>query len=65
MTCPNCLGCGWVCEDHPDRPSGLVRTDGCQCGGAGVPCACNPEARFDFAAVIASVDPDAVRNWAQ
>lgn len=47
MTCPKCRGCGWVCEDHLDRPSDLVADEGgCTCGGAGAPCTCNPEAIY-------------------
>jgi hypothetical protein len=39
--CPRCEGCGWVCEDHPERPWGGAHA--CQCGGAGMPCPeCNP-----------------------
>ena len=34
--CPRCNGCGWVCENHPERPwSGK---QACKCGGAGMPC---------------------------
>jgi hypothetical protein len=36
--CPNCLGIGWVCENHPQMP--WSDEDGCTCG-AGMPCACN------------------------
>ncbi len=39
MTCANCNGEGWVCENHPEIPwNGGYQT--C-CGGAGMPCACN------------------------
>jgi hypothetical protein len=34
MKCSRCEDCGWVCENHPDRP-----WDGehaCTCGGAGL-----------------------------
>jgi hypothetical protein len=44
-TCGICDGCGWVCENHPDRPwiGTSSRADACDCGGAGVPCSkCNP-----------------------
>lgn len=27
----------WVCENHPDKPSGIVDPNGCQCGGAAMP----------------------------
>lgn len=37
--CANCDGEGWVCENHPEVPWG--EGDGC-CGGAGMPCVCNP-----------------------
>jgi hypothetical protein len=36
--CALCLGLGWVCENHPDRPWDDER--GCTCG-AGMPCKCN------------------------
>jgi len=55
MDCPICHGEGWVCEDHPDRAWGYG--SGC-CGGAGIPCACNPHARVDFVEVFASTDDD-------
>ncbi len=36
MKCSVCEDCGWVCEDHPDRPfQGEHARD---CGGAGAPC---------------------------
>ena len=35
--CIKCLGQGWVCENHPDRVA-----HECPCGGAGMPCTCNP-----------------------
>ena len=37
--CANCDGEGWVCEYHPEVP--WLDGDGC-CGGAGMPCSCNP-----------------------
>ena len=33
--CPRCHDAGWVCEEHPTEPM-----DHDQCGGAGMPCAC-------------------------
>lgn len=36
--CSICLGIGWVCENHPDRP--WDDELGCTCG-AGEPCKCN------------------------
>jgi hypothetical protein len=36
--CPVCLGIGWVCENHPDKP--WDDEIGCTCG-AGTPCSCN------------------------
>lgn len=36
--CPLCFGARWVCEDHPAKPWRHGN-----CGGAAVPCACNPE----------------------
>jgi len=56
MKCANCLGFGWVCEDHQDRPSALVIEGGCDCGAEAAPCRCNPAAEFEFAEVFASVD---------
>lgn len=38
VTCANCDGEGWVCENHPEVP--WNGGDGC-CGGAGMPCSCN------------------------
>ena len=35
--CEVCLGIGWVCENHPQRP--WSDRLGCQCG-AGMPCEC-------------------------
>jgi hypothetical protein len=43
--CTICDDTGWVCEAHPDRPTGMFskRFDACNCGGAGMPCpTCNP-----------------------
>lgn len=37
--CAACEDTGWVCENHPDRPS--EGPNACQCGGAGKPCRCN------------------------
>lgn len=39
--CANCDGDGWVCEDHPEVPF-----EKC-CGGAGMPCTCNPLSQFE------------------
>lgn len=36
--CPKCKGSGWVCENHSDEVAHECR----HCGGAGVPCVCNP-----------------------
>jgi hypothetical protein len=36
MKCTLCEDTGWVCENHPDRPSEGKRA--CSCGGAGAPC---------------------------
>jgi hypothetical protein len=40
-SCPVCEGCGWVCEDHRDRP--WEGRNACSCrGSAGAPCpVCN------------------------
>jgi hypothetical protein len=40
MKCAQCEDCGWVCEDHPDRP--WEGSHACSGGGVGAPCpACN------------------------
>ncbi len=46
MACPLCDDAGWVCENHPDRPSDCGNsTRPCTCGGAGMPCPmCNEPA---------------------
>ena len=47
MACKVCGDGLWVCEDHLGKPWGGAsdREDACRCGGAGVPCACNPSDR--------------------
>jgi hypothetical protein len=41
MKCLLCEDCGWVCENHPDRP--FEGEHACTCSGAGAPCSnCNP-----------------------
>lgn len=40
--CTTCRGTGHVCEQHPTRPWGPLYTDGCNCGGAGMPCPASP-----------------------
>ena len=45
MTCRNCEGTGWVCENHRDVPWGghLASEQSCECG-AGAPCpVCNAQ----------------------
>ena len=42
MTCPDCNGTLWVCENHPDQ----VAHECPYCDGAGMPCDCNPKAEF-------------------
>jgi hypothetical protein len=34
--CSRCDDCGWVCEEHHDRPWQGLRA--CACGAAGMPC---------------------------
>lgn len=42
MSCSNCSGKLWVCENHGDRPWDEKLPNGCECG-AGMPCGiCNP-----------------------
>ncbi|SHH62922.1 hypothetical protein SAMN05443248_5464 [Bradyrhizobium erythrophlei] len=36
MKCSRCEDCGWVCENHPERP--WEGEHACTCGGAGMPC---------------------------
>lgn len=47
--CPVCLGGGWTCELHEDRPWSSIVGDelGCapDCPGPGVPCKCNQLSR--------------------
>lgn len=40
--CPYCLGLGWVCEEHTDRPWLKGDSDNDCCGAPGMPCTCNP-----------------------
>lgn len=47
--CPVCKGEGWVCENHEDTPWG--DGEGC-CGGAGMPCRCNPKGEFPPGTVL-------------
>ena len=44
FNCDKCEDCGWVCENHNDKPwEGHCESDDyCKCGGAGMPCECNP-----------------------
>lgn len=68
MTC-QCDGCGWVCENHTDKPWAGISSahDACDCGGAGQPCAeCNMDLNksgFEGGVIICSVDdiPDGQR----
>ena len=36
MKCSLCEDCGWVCENHPEKP--WEGEHACTCGGAGAPC---------------------------
>jgi hypothetical protein len=52
MTVVRCLICddtGWVCEVHPDRPSGCTPSAlrACKCREPGMPCECNPAGGID------------------
>lgn len=40
MICTICQDTGWVCENHPDKSWSSEQGQGCQCGGAGMPCDC-------------------------
>lgn len=57
MNCLKCLDSGWVCEDHEYMPSDVVSEGGCSCGGAAVPCECNPEGVVEFVEVYAQAEP--------
>lgn len=54
MPCTKCADSGWVCENHPDKAfSGVCfADDACSCGGAGMPCECNPMSRDGLAQVL-------------
>lgn len=56
LTCVHCLGSGWVCENHMDRPSDVITEGGCACGGAAAPCRCSPAAVYEFDLLYASAD---------
>ncbi|RZL86314.1 MAG: hypothetical protein EOP82_30345 [Variovorax sp.] len=64
MKCTKCLGSGWVDEDHPGCHR-IVSDGGCVCGGAAVPCKCNPGAEVEGVAIIATTEPGAsfVTEW--
>lgn len=62
--CQACAGSGWVCENHPDRPWENANGTTC-CGGAGGNCSCNSDGAFEFQAVLASTEPETVKEWAQ
>jgi hypothetical protein len=52
-SCPNCLGSGWVCENHPQ-----ITWDedfGCTCGD-GKPCECNDSVHPEMRAVVVEED---------
>lgn len=60
--CAQCDGTGWVCENCR---TAWEKSGGETCCGAGMPCECNPSAHYEFAAVIAAVDPRNVKEWTQ
>lgn len=60
--CDICNGTGWVCENHPEMPSGDGAGE-CNCGAAR-PCVCNPGCHVAWQAVYASTAPDQVDVWA-
>lgn len=51
--CTKCADSGWVCENHPDLPFSAVciADNACNCGGAGMPCECDPMSK-DTARVV-------------
>lgn len=39
MACLKCGdACGWICEEHPERPWPHKNDDGSRCPGPGMPC---------------------------
>ena len=42
--CEKCNSTGWVCENHCNKPWETGFGNDCECGGAGMPCECNPRA---------------------
>ena len=50
MTCEICKGELWVCENHPDVA--WNHGDPPCCGGAGMPCECNPQGKATPGATI-------------
>lgn len=60
--CSKCDGTGWVCENCRTV---WEQSTGETCCGAGMPCDCNPSADYQFAAVIATVEPEKVERWEQ
>lgn len=62
VTCETCHGCGWVCENHPDRPWEGISAHHRACGcGAGQPCGdCNTDLHlsgFEGGVIVCSVEP--------
>lgn len=51
--CCICRGERWVCEEHPGKP---WEHDGC--GGAGVPCICNPHSEVEWREVYGEIGLD-------
>ena len=49
--CLACRGSGWLCEEHP-----TMTWEHDDCDGAGVPCACNPQATVAFKQVFVEFD---------
>lgn len=44
VMCTICDDTLWVCENHRDKPWDGLSDRSCDCGGAGEPCECNPDA---------------------
>jgi hypothetical protein len=51
LICPDCLGSGWLCDEHPKLP---WDHDGCD--GAGVVCRCNASAATPHREVFVEYD---------
>jgi len=51
LICPDCLGSGWLCDEHPTLP-----WDHGDCDGAGIVCRCNAAAVAPHRVVFVDYD---------